>query len=259
MIPRIRCTKNTLLFGGIAIWGLLLISCMTVNRSIVAPPQIAGATFVGSKACEECHDDITSKFHGATHARIMAPGDNAKGIGCESCHGPGSLHVKAGGGAGTIINPRKSPDTCFQCHADLRGQFALPNSHPVLSGKMGCGDCHDPHEGSTRPEGGSKLARLNESCLRCHAQQGGPYVFEHEALREGCVTCHVPHGSVNAKMLRVRNQNLCLQCHFQQQTAAGQLLIGGRDHSAFVNRGDCWSAGCHEAIHGSQVGSSLRF
>jgi len=124
---------------------------------------------------------------------------------------------------------------------------------------MSCSDCHDPHQGSARPEGGAKLARLNESCLKCHAQQAGPYVFEHEGLRDGCVTCHSPHGSVNAKMLIVRNQNLCLQCHFQQQTAAGQLMIGGRDHAAFVNRGTCWSAGCHEAVHGSHVNRSLRF
>jgi hypothetical protein len=52
---------------------------------------------------------------------------------------------------------------------------------------------------------------------------------------------------------------LCLKCHFQQQTTSGQLLIGGRDHSSFVTRGTCWSAGCHEAIHGSNVSRSLRF
>ena len=68
-------------------------------------------------------------------------------MGCESCHGPGSLHVKAGGGAGTIINPRKSPDTCFQCHLEVRAAFQLPHHHPVLEGKMSCSDCHEPHKG----------------------------------------------------------------------------------------------------------------
>ena len=254
--------KHTLIFGGAAAWGLLLISCMTVNRTIVAPPQIAGATYVGSKACADCHEDVTKGFRDATHASLMAPGDNAKNIGCESCHGPGSLHVKAGGGAGTIINPGRSPETCFQCHANLRGQFALPNAHPVLAGKMTCADCHDPHKGSALPagvEGTTKLAMENETCIKCHQQQAGPFVFEHEAMRDGCVTCHQPHGSVNSKMLRVRNQNLCLQCHFQQQTTAGQLMIGGRDHAPFVTRGTCWSAGCHEAVHGSNVNRSLRF
>ena len=50
--------------------------------------------------------------------------------GCETCHGPGSLHVQSGGGAGTIVNPRKSPETCFQCHLDKRGEFSLPHTPP---------------------------------------------------------------------------------------------------------------------------------
>jgi hypothetical protein len=64
-------------------------------------------------------------------------------IGCESCHGPGSLHAKAGGGRDNIVNPNSSPETCFQCHLDKRGEFSLRNAHPVLSGKMSCSDCHD--------------------------------------------------------------------------------------------------------------------
>ena len=39
----------------------------------------------------------------------------------------------------------------------------------------------------------------------------------------------------------------------------GEILIGGRDHAPFLSRGACWSAGCHEAVHGSHVNSSLRF
>jgi predicted CXXCH cytochrome family protein len=232
---------------------------MMVDRTMVAPPQIAGATFVGSKECQDCHENVTNSFPGATHAHLIAQGDNNKNIGCESCHGPGSLHVESGGAAHTIVNPHSSPETCFQCHLDKRGEFELPHSHPVASGKMTCSDCHEPHKGNAIKGGGTQLASSSETCLSCHNAQRGPYVFEHEASREGCVTCHSPHGSVNDKMLKARNQALCLQCHYQQQTVAGQLLIGGRDHASFVSRGTCWSAGCHEAVHGSHVSSSLRF
>jgi predicted CXXCH cytochrome family protein len=254
-----KTTRNWLLIAGLSAWGLLIVSCVSTDRTMVAPPQIAGANFVGSKQCAQCHSDITSHFAGATHANLVAEGSNAKETGCESCHGPGSLHVKSGGAAGTIINPRKSPETCFQCHLDKRAQFSLPNSHPVLAGHMSCTDCHDPHRGSAVPTGGTQISVTNQTCIKCHAQQAGPFAFEHEALRQGCVTCHEPHGSVNAKMLKVRNQNLCLQCHFQQQTATGAILIGGRDHAPFLSRGTCWSAGCHEAVHGSNVSTSLRF
>ncbi len=259
MSPRLRLSKNTVIFGGISLWGLLLVSCMMVDRTMVAPPSIAGATFVGSKQCAQCHEDQAGFFKGATHNKLAQKDDKGRDIGCESCHGPGSLHVKAGGGKGTIINPGRSPQVCFQCHLDKRGEFNLPNTHPVLAGKMSCSDCHEMHRGDAVMGGVGNLARANETCLKCHSQQGGPFVFEHEGVRDGCVACHSPHGSANAKMLKVRNQNLCLQCHFQQQTASGQLLIGGRDHAPFVSRGDCWSAGCHEAVHGSHVNRSLRF
>lgn len=257
MISRLRWTKTSLIFGGTAAWGLLLVSCMMVNRAVISPPTIPGATFVGSKDCAQCHETVTNGFHDSTHAKLIAAGDTSKNIGCESCHGPGSLHSKAGGGIDNIVNPSKNPDSCFQCHLDKRGEFALPHAHPM--GKVTCTDCHDPHKGDAIIGGGTKLQTMNDTCLKCHEAQRGPHVFEHEALRDNCTTCHNPHGTVNEKMLKSRNQTLCLQCHYQQQTTAGQLLIGGRDHAAFVQRGTCWTAGCHEAVHGSHVNSSLRF
>jgi predicted CXXCH cytochrome family protein len=259
MIPRPRWTRNTVIFGGAAAWGLLLVSCVMVNRAVMMPPQVPGAKFVGSQECAQCHENVTSNFHDATHAKLMTTGENAKSMGCESCHGPGSVHSNKGGGIDNIINPERNPETCFQCHLDKRGEFSLVNRHPVEHGKMSCSDCHDPHRGDAIMGGGTKLMAANDTCLKCHEAQRGPYVFEHEALRDSCTTCHNPHGSINSKMLKARNQTLCLQCHFQQQTVTGQLLIGGRDHAAFVQRGTCWTAGCHEAVHGSHVSSSLRF
>ena len=46
-------------------------------------------------------------------------------------------------------------------------------------------DCHNPHEPSERLRlGGFK----QEECVACHADKGGPSVFEHPAQRvEGCV------------------------------------------------------------------------
>ncbi len=246
---------------------VVAISCATLNRVVVAPPQIPGATFVGSEACATCHEDVVKNFKTATHSRLMAKGKNAEGVGagCESCHGPGSLHVAAGGGRNTamkqnIINPGKSPQACFQCHIDKQGDFNLPHTHPVLQGKVTCVDCHNPHKGRAVKGGGTNLQGPNETCFKCHTAQRGPFVFPHEALREGCTACHAPHGSVNAKMLVERNQNLCLKCHFQQQTSSGTLLIDGVNHAtSLVRQGTCWSAGCHEAVHGSQVNLHLRY
>lgn len=237
----------------------LLISCAAINRVVTIPPEIPGATFIGSQSCAECHENITREFPTASHARLRAHGPNAQNIGCESCHGPGSLHAQSGGERNTIINPDRSPEVCFQCHLDMKARFNLAHSHPVHDGKVSCSDCHDPHHGSAIKGGGFNLTTETDTCTKCHVAQRGPFVFEHEAVREGCTTCHDPHGTVNDKMLVQRNQNLCLKCHFQQQVPGGEILIGGRPHSAFISRGTCWTAGCHEAIHGSHIGSSLRF
>ena len=146
----IRSKRNKLLWisAGGAAMAVILLSCSTTDHAILAPPNIPGAEFVGSEECATCHESITRDFATATHARLQAPGDNAKNMGCESCHGPGSLHVKSGGASGTIINPRRSPETCFQCHLEVRAKFELPHHHPVLEGKVSCADCHNPHDGT---------------------------------------------------------------------------------------------------------------
>ncbi len=245
---------------------LLVYACASVSRTLVAPPKIAGAEFVGSEACADCHESKVVRFKGSTHSLLVGMEDKAINIGCESCHGPGSIHEESGGERGTIVNPRRSPEACFECHLDKRAQFSLPHSHPVTTGplqlttaKVSCADCHDPHEGAAVIGGGTELTSQADTCERCHVAQRGPFVYEHEALREGCVTCHSPHGSPNAKMLTERNATLCLKCHFQEQIDPNTILIGGRDHSGFLPRGTCFSAGCHEAVHGSNVDSSLRF
>ncbi len=266
---------------GVMVPLLVVISCSTVNRAVVQLPNVPGATYIGSDQCDMCHDDIYKDFATADHARLMAQGTNALDAGCESCHGPCSAHAESGGsvmppyvftsgraetssyGASLPVKPARSEETvCYQCHADVRAQFQLPNHHPVPEGHMACTDCHNPHKGSIFRGGGTQLLSENDMCLRCHPSERGPFVFEHEAMREGCITCHNPHGSINAKLLKVRDANLCLRCHFQQvqQTQTGTaIFIGGYDHTVRLQEGTCWTAGCHEAVHGSQVSPSLRF
>ena len=262
MAFRFRPPSNALLFGLVAGWSALLVSCVVTQRSILMPPQIAGANIVGSDSCVKCHANITSGFHDATHARLELKGDDGKpkNVSCESCHGGGSLHVRAGTRE-TILNPKVSPDTCLQCHPNTRAEFNLPHTHPVLSGKIACTHCHDPHQGESLKDGGARalVAQTNATCAKCHPAQSGHHTFQHEAMREGCVSCHSPHGSVNDKMLKARGNALCYQCHFQNQTSDTAIIHGGVNHAGNVIRGTCWSAGCHEAVHGSNVNSSLRY
>ena len=260
-----RWTKNTLLFGGIAAWGLLLISCVSINRAVLAPPQVPGAKFVGSKTCAECHADQTGHFASSTHARVALADPKLGDTGCEACHGPGSIHNKSGGARGTIVNPGKSPETCFACHLEKRGEFSLPNTHAVLAGNVSCADCHNVHEGDAIKGTGASMESMNETCTKCHTAQKGPFVFEHGAMKEGCIACHSPHGSVNQKMLIARDANLCLRCHLEAPSPAGIGQINANairhtpeDHASRLMQGTCWSAGCHETPHGSNANNHVR-
>lgn len=241
-----------------------LISCASVSRSVVAPLQIPGAHFVGNAACADCHAQIVRKFPASPHAHLVLENVNAPGgVGCESCHGPGSKHIEAGGGAKFIINPGKEPEACFRCHMRTHAEFQLPVHHPVVEGRMSCGQCHDPHGGDIlKPSnGGLAMAQMNENCAQCHREQTRPFVFEHPAMREGCVVCHNPHGSINRMLLTQADNNLCLRCHAQAQGpgAAGDFYIGTVPHAALMQMGTCWSAGCHTAVHGSDVDPRLRY
>lgn len=273
--------RKTALAAGATLLLLAAISCTTVYRTAVVLPNYPGATYIGSDQCDTCHDDIYQDFVTADHARLMAKGTNALNAGCESCHGPCSVHADSGGdilppytftagrgsrtsyGARLTDEPPRSEETvCYQCHGDVRGQFELPFHHPVPEGELACTDCHDPHKGSIFKGGGTRLLSLNDLCVRCHPAESGPFVFEHQALRQGCTICHNPHGSINDKLLVDRDDNLCLRCHVEQVVPGPshtEILIGGSDHTYRLQQGTCWSAGCHEAVHGSRVNPSLQF
>jgi len=136
------------------------------------------------------------------------------------------------------------PALCYTCHQTIQAKFALPEHHRVPEGLIKCSDCHNPH-------GTLNMAGLNkpgsETCVNCHVEKRGPYVYEHPAVKiEGCVTCHNPHGSSN-RMLLVRREGrqLCLQCH------TGYHAQAGVPHSrlGFQTSGEC--VRCHVTVHGS--------
>ena len=68
-------SKIILRLGGLVLMALLagvLTSCVTDDKvTLVVPPNIPGATFVGADVCAQCHDNIARDFKTATHSRLM--------------------------------------------------------------------------------------------------------------------------------------------------------------------------------------------
>ena len=213
-----------------------------------------------SARCLECHQSSKdqSRFDHSTHM--------LNGVSCSDCH---ATHLTA-----AAENPKakavqsaqakfmsvptlpeenrwlhnsllkkSQPELCYQCHANVRGAFALPQHHRVPEGAMKCTDCHATHGSDNR----ASMVKTNwETCVACHTEKRGPFVFEHASVKvEGCAACHTPHGSTNKALLARREERmLCLQCHVSPSAT-------NVPHSrlSFQTESDC--SRCHVQIHGS--------
>ena len=194
--------------------------------------------------CLQCHADLDQAWATGPHS--------GSGVSCNDCHAD---QVHFGGEVLPSGDYRNKAEFCLQCHARQVTDFRLPFRHRVLEGQISCNDCHDPHAGF------SALAwnGLDETCLNCHPEMSGPFVFEHEGVSaEDCVACHQPHGSVNDKLLTQDGNTLCLQCHFENGFNSDDgFLIGGVGHGGFLgDEARCYD--CHIEIHGSNVEPTFR-
>lgn len=209
---------------------LLLVGCSLLTLAAAQAPAGGGseAKRVGSEACKDCHEDKFARFEASPHGRASM---DAKVLGvepgCESCHGPGSLHVAAAGdksdpGYATIRKPSAMPAAeasaiCQQCHTGSE-QFYWKHSSHSRKG-VSCVDCHSIH--APKNPGESKLLRAtsaNALCVTCHKDKKQAIARSaHMPLREGamtCVDCHNPHGSPAPRMIRAAtNNDLCYKCH----------------------------------------------
>lgn len=175
-----------------------------------------------TQMCLGCHSKSQSGFIASEHG--MASMD------CTTCH---SIHV------GPVMASRT--DSCLTCHEDVYALFQLNERHRLQEGILDCTTCHNPHRpGTTARLGGFR----DRSCLQCHTDKSGPYLFEHAPSQvEGCTVCHEVHGSPNRRMLAMQSiSDLCFSCHTQAVSW----------HSRFDSNGTNCTV-CHSTIHGSNL------
>ncbi len=238
----------------------LLRRVLAVGVPLALVAAAAGAserepTYVGSNACEPCHEKQWVTFQNSPHYRaVLDSAVVADRVGCEACHGPGSLHVAAGGdkqdpGFAMIrdlrkVEPREVVAVCRGCHRTGE-QFFWDQSTHARQG-VSCRDCHSMHDAESELQT-SQLAAptATDVCLKCHIERRADLANTgHMPLREGsmtCADCHNPHGSAGPRMMRAASvTELCTGCHADKR---GPFLW---EHPPV--REDCTN--CHQP-HGS--------
>ena len=237
-----------------------------------------------ARQCETCHGPSPQ------HIETPAPGEkrkpptivfgmnsptpvakqNAVCLGChenkERMHWRGSTHQFAGLSCATCHNPHKAKfpletsegqqKVCFKCHTEIRTEISKRSHHPIREGLVKCSDCHNPHGSYTRDL--LKEATVNQTCYQCHEDKRGPFLWEHEPVREDCTICHTPHGSSQVTLLRTRGPWLCQQCHATEYHPS-TLYDGGAIKTLDIHTIANQCLNCHSQIHGSNDPSGVRF
>ena len=196
-----------------------------------------------SQVCMSCHNR-------GDHAFFQGSMHDSRNVSCITCH---SVHNPKSESA--QLKKVTQTELCGGCHRPQVLKLQRTAHMPLREGKMECTSCHTPH--------GSANLRLlkvgnyiNESCVSCHTEKRGPFLFEHPPGRESCVTCHDPHGSSNERLLVAKVPMLCQRCH-----------IGTRHPSTIYDKTQLTSVRllgrscvqCHENIHGSNSPSGNTF
>jgi len=217
----------------------------------VAPTVPTAATdddYVGNDTCIACHEPQGKGFEGTKHSKLHTlEAWKNKVVGCESCHGPGRLHVEGNGDKLKIVSfkqmdPKASAETCLKCHAGKEAHNNFRRGEHWRN-NVSCNTCHSAHGpeppsfklGSTTFVGNvsaqnpgqatARMLKANEPqlCMACHNETKAQFSkpFHHKVL-EGtmnCSDCHNPHGGFEQKQTRsaVGADAACIKCHANKQ------------------------------------------
>lgn len=211
---------------------------VTGDRGLAGDPEditLYVADKVGSHTCASCHEETDNDYHSTKHAKIN--------IGCEDCHGPGSLHS----GDLNRISITHWPGMCGRCHSEFAQWQKSRHSDPLLFGIAEV----DP--------------ALQRECYKCHYTEGfigaaasgdfGGYNYPFGTKAPGdtpnisCDVCHDPHKQSSDNPYGIRTgkpENLCNTCHEKKwqnaiyEATADEIGNGYHwdDYSAYKGEGN---------------------
>ncbi len=186
--------------------------------------------------CLDCHsNDVGFGWHNGAH-----PSDE---LACSDCH---TSHAAVD----AVQQVATQVEVCGNCHQRQRNDTLKAFGHPLFDDKMTCTGCHSTHA----DDASNIMARqtLNDTCVDCHAEKRGPFLWEHAPVSEDCGLCHAAHGSNHSGMLTKRAPLLCQGCHAQAghpSIAYGTDGLASDLPSQYLLGQSCMN--CHSQVHGS--------
>jgi predicted CXXCH cytochrome family protein len=215
-------------------------------------PHMAGKDHVWDLKCVACHVVGARVEHNDTSGEWVATWEE-DGVGCEACHGPGSLHKRPPSGEerNDYIWGTEDSDVCGNCHAGQTpvGTVAgMKTGYPLSADgrTIRPGDTHEEfftHTPELHPDGETAVGQSHEfsdymtsshahslttlqeavdrqdSCLVCHstdyrlAEEGEEPTLETARHDIECPACHDMHGTEEENNLRRDKWDTCVQCH----------------------------------------------
>ena len=200
--------------------------------------------------CIVCHSGLPKPALGE-YGRYNDPPFRELAIACESCHGPGELHVrertKAASAVGavdtSIVNPAKlsgwlADNICMNCHqagdtrvlqpgktySDFRPATPLDGTVAIFA--LPLTPASPPASPLLEHFSLMKLSKCftssggRMSCLTCHDPHVQPRATAAAYYRQRCLTCHAEKSC--PVPLRVRNRNTpaddCAGCHMPRRS-----------------------------------------
>jgi len=173
-------------------------------------------SFPTSTTCDGCH------FTG-----YMSTGKREElSISCESCHGPGSKHVKDPKNAifkASLSDPMRTNEVCFQCHMRNRDKRMETQDATSKDLWMDAKDYPDGYEPG-RPLINYKLPApfspgeetkefWANGAAKKNRTQGNEYIHD-RMYKHGitCINCHNPHNLTNTAK-KPEGNDACMKCH----------------------------------------------
>jgi DmsE family decaheme c-type cytochrome len=207
---------------------------------------------IGSLKPNEVNETCLSCHNRGEHAAWEGSAHDSRNLSCTTCHGVHDYKSEKG-----QLKRATQIETCASCHQDKSAKMWRSAHMPLREGKMECTSCHDPHGSLNNVRLLKTGTSVNESCVSCHTEKRGPYLYEHAPTSDNCATCHDPHGSNNERMLVAKMPMLCQRCHVHARHPATVYDNAAMKTSNRAFNRSCMQ--CHQAIHGSNHPAGVYF